>query len=88
MRKSRFTESQIVAILKEVETGAKIVDVCRRHGISQPTYHRWKAKYGGMEVGDLKRLRELEDENRKLKQLVADQALDIQALKLVTQKKW
>lgn len=88
MRKSRFMESQIVAILKEVETGAKIADVCRRPGISQPTYHRWKAKYGGMEVGDLKGLRELGDGNRKLKQLVADQALDIQALKLVAQKEW
>ena len=88
MRKSRFTEAQIIAVLKEVENGQTVADVCRKHGISQPTYHRWKAKYGGLQVSEAQRLRQLEDENRRLKQLVADQSLDLQALKLVLSKKW
>jgi putative transposase len=88
MRKSRYSEEQIIAILKEVEAGAPGDEVCRKHGISRQTVYRWKAKYGGMDVSEARRLRQLEDENRRLKQMVADQALDIQALKAVLQKKW
>ena len=88
MRKSRFSESQIIGVLKQVETGQKIKDVCREHGISEGTYHRWKSKYGGMGVSDAKRLKELEVENRRLKKLVADMALDNQALKEVLSRKW
>lgn len=88
MRKSRFTEAQIIGVLKEVENGLTVTEVCRKHGISQPTYNRWKAKYGGLQVSEAQRLRQLEDENRRLKQLVADQSLDLQALKLVLSKKW
>jgi len=88
MKKSRYKEEQIIAVLKEVEAGGKLQDVVRRLGISEQTYYRWKAKYGGMEVSDAKKLRALEDENRRLKHMVADQALDIQALKAVVAKKW
>jgi putative transposase len=88
MKKSRYKEEQIIAVLKEVDAGAKLQDVIRRLGVSEQTYYRWKAKYGGMEVSDAKKLRALEDENRRLKQMVADQALDIQALKAVVSKKW
>ena len=88
MKKSRYTEEQIIAVLREVDAGAKLQDVVRRLGVTEQTYYRWKAKYGGMEVSDAKKLRALEDENRRLKQMVADQALDIQALKAVVAKKW
>jgi putative transposase len=75
MKKSRYTEEQIVSVLKESEAGLETGELCRKHGISQQTFYRWKAKYGGLEVSDAQRLRQLEDENRKLKQLVAEQAL-------------
>lgn len=88
MKGKRFTEEQIIAILKETEAGAKIMDVCRKYGMSDATYYNWKAKYHGMEVNELKRLKQLEDENGKLKHIVADQALDIQALKNVLSKKY
>lgn len=88
MRKSRFSEEQIIKVLKEKEAGAKLADLCRRHGISEQTFHRWKAKFGGMEVNDARRLKQLEDENRRLKHLVADLTLDNQALKAITAKKW
>jgi len=88
MKRSRFREEQIIAVLKEVDAGAKVQDVIRRLGVTEQTYYRWKAKFGGMEVSDAKKLKALEDENRRLKQMVADQALDIQALKAVVSKKW
>jgi putative transposase len=80
MRKSRYSEEQIIAILKEAEHG-KVMEVIRRHGIAQKTYYNWKAKYGGLEVSEARRLKALEEENRRLKKLVADQALDISLLK-------
>jgi putative transposase len=86
--KKRFTEEQIIRILQEAEAGMKVMDLCRKHGISDATYYNWKAKYGGMTVSDAKKLKSLEDENRRLKRLVADQALDIQALKAVVEKKF
>ena len=85
MRKSRFSEEQIIGILKRVEAGQPIVDVCRELGVSDATYYRWKAQYGGLEVS---RLRRLEDENRKLKQVVADLTLDNRALKDIATKNW
>ena len=86
--KKRFSEEQIIRILQEAESGIKVMDLCRKHGISDATYYNWKAKYGGMTVSDAKKLKALEDENGKLKQIVADQALDIQALKAVVEKKF
>lgn len=83
MRKSRFSESQIIGILKSVESGRLVKDVCREHGISEPTYYAWKSKYGGMESSDVKRLKDLEDENRKLKLMVADLSLENRAIKEV-----
>lgn len=88
MRKSRFTTEQIVSILREHEAGEKTGELIRRHGISRETFYRWKRIYGGMQVGDAKRLRALEEENRRLKRVVADQALNIQVLKDVLGKKW
>ena len=88
MKKSRYKEEQIIAVLKEVDAGAKLQDVTRRLGISEQTYYRWKAKYGGMEVSDAMKLTALEDENRRLKHLVADLTLDNQALKAVVSKTW
>ncbi len=76
MKKSRYTETQIVKILKEVEASRKVNEVCREYGISDATYYNWKSKYGGMEASDVKRLKELEDENRRLKQMFADLSLE------------
>jgi len=87
MKPSRFTEEQIIGILKQAQAGMKIVDLCRMHGISDATFYNWRSKYGGMEVSDAKRLRHLEDENRKLKQMLADALLDNQVLKDVVSKK-
>jgi putative transposase len=86
--KSRFTEEQIIRILKEYESGQKSDEVCRRHGISKPTLFKWKAKFGGMEVSDAKKLKALELENARLKKLVANLSLDIEMLKDVNSKKW
>ena len=89
MKKSRFTETQIVSILKEADNGIKVSDLCRQHGISQPTYYNWKSKYGGMEASDVKRLKDLEEENARLKKMYADQAMDNQILReLFTKKGW
>lgn len=87
MKKSRFTESQIVAILGETEAGMKVKDVCRKHGISDARYYNWKAKYGGMSVSELKRTKELEAENAKLKRMYADLALENRAMKDLIEKK-
>ena len=87
MKKSKFTESQIVKILKEVEAGRMVKEVCREYGMSDATYYNWKAKYGGMEASDVKRLKELEDENRKLKQMYAELSLEYKVLKDVIEKK-
>ncbi len=86
--KRRFTEDQIIGILKEAEVGRLVKDVIREHGISQDTFYRWRRKYGGLEVSEAKRLRELEDENKRLKRLVVDLTLDYQALKDVASRIW
>jgi putative transposase len=88
MRKSRFTDEQIVAIVHEAESGARAAEVCRRHGISKETLRRWRVKYRGMEVQEAKRLKALEEENRRLKRLVAELALDNSLLKDVVGRKW
>ncbi len=87
MKKSKFTESQMVAILKEADAGMKVADVCRKHGISQPTYYNWKSKYGGLSVSELKRIKELEAEHAKLKRMYADLAMENEALKELIEKK-
>lgn len=88
MKKRRFTEAQIINILKEQEAGNRTGDVCRRHGIAESTFYKWKAKFGGMDVSEARRLKLLEDENRRLKSLLADAHLDIAMLKDVNSKKW
>jgi putative transposase len=88
MKRSKFSDEQILAIVKEGVAGRKVADLCRAHGITEQTYYRWKAKFGGMELSEVQRLKQLEDENRRLKQIVAEQTLDIQALKAVVAKKW
>ena len=88
MKRIRFTEEQIIAVLREHEAGAKTTDLARKHGVSEATQYNWKAKYGGMDVSDAKRLRALEDENRKLKKLLAESMLDQAALKELLTKKW
>lgn len=88
MKKSRFTEEQIIAALKEHERGGTATEICRRLVVTTQTFYRWKTKYGGMEVSQARRLREVEEENRRLKHIVAEQALDIRALKDVVSRKW
>jgi putative transposase len=88
MKRTRFTEEQIIGLLKEAEAGAKTAELARRHGVSEATIYNWKAKYGGLEVSEAKRLRSLEDENAKLKRLLADTMLDNAALKDLLSKKW
>jgi putative transposase len=88
MKTKRYSTEQIIGILKEGEAGLPVKDLCRKYGISDATIYNWKSKYGNMTVSEAQRLKELEDENRRLKKLVADQALDIQMLKEITSKKW
>jgi putative transposase len=88
MKRKQHSQDAIYRILKESEAGMKTPELCRKYGISQNTFYRWKSKYGGMEVSDMRRLKELEDENNRLKKLVAEQALDNQAMKLILSKKW
>ena len=88
MKPSRYTEEQIIGILREQEAGAKTAEVCRKHGISSATFYKWKAKYGGLDVSDAKRLRALQDENTKLKKLLAEAMLDNAMLKDIATKKW
>ena len=86
MPRKRYTEEQIIAVLKEADTGLKPAELCRKHGISDGTFYAWKNKYSGMQVSDIRQMKTLAEENRRLKQIVADQALDLQALKAVTLK--
>jgi putative transposase len=88
MKRGQFSEEQIIGILREVEAGQKMTDVCRKYGVSQTTFQRWRSAYSGMEVSQVRRLRQLEEENRRLKQIVADLTLDNVMLKDITAKKW
>ncbi len=88
MKRSRYTEEQVIGILREHDAGAKAVDLCRKHGMSEATFYAWKAKFGGLQVSDAKRLRALEEENAKLKKLLAEQLLDASAMRELLSKKW
>ena len=88
MKRSRFTEEQIIGILREQEAGVPVADLCRKHGLSSPTFYKWKAKYGGMDVSEARRLKALEEENAKLKRMLVDSMLDNVALKDLLGKKW
>ena len=88
MKRTRFTEEQIIGILREQETGVPVADLCRKHGLSSPTFYKWKARFGGMDVSEARRLKALEDENAKLKRMLADSMLDNVALKDLLGKKW
>ena len=88
MKRSRFTEEQIIGILREQEAGLKVAEVCRQHGVSQPTFYAWKAKFGGMSISEAKQLRRLEEENSRLKKLLAEAMLDNAVLKDITSRKW
>lgn len=88
MKASRFNEEQIIGVLREQERGAKTADVCRKHGVSPATFYKWKAKYGGLDVSEARRLKALEDENRRLKKLLAEAMLDNAMLKDLNAKKW
>lgn len=88
MKRKRFSEEQIIAILKEHEAGKPVAELCRRHGMSSPTFYAWKSKYGGMDVSDARKLKALEEENRRLKKLLAESMLDQAALKDLLSKKW